>query len=206
MIAICELGTDTKREYIDKIAKLHAEAFPRFFLTQLGMPFLRTLYQCYIKDESSGVFVAEDGEELLGFIAYSKDYPAFYKNLIRHHLLRFALCSLRALIRHPSFARRLLAAFRKSDAVVKNEKYVQLASICVKPQTGHRGIGSALVQHLIQQTDFESYAYINLETDAQDNEAVNRFYQKNGFRLARQFETSEGRKMNEYRYSPEDAE
>ena len=53
--------------------------------------------------------------------------------------------------------------------------------------------------------DFAKYAYITLETDAVDNEEVNRFYQKNGFTLARTYETREGRKMNEYRYRKGDA-
>ena len=49
--------------------------------------------------------------------------------------------------------------------------------------------------------DFSKYSYITLETDAVDNEAANKFYQKNEFVLARTFETRQGRKMNEYRYS-----
>ena len=45
-----------------------------------------------------------------------------------------------------------------------------------------------------------AYKYINLETDACDNDAVNNFYLRNGFQLARNYVTAEGRKMNEYRY------
>ena len=48
--------------------------------------------------------------------------------------------------------------------------------------------------------DFSKYAYINLETDAVNNDDVNRFYVKNGFKLARTYYSSEGRKMNEYRF------
>ena len=52
-------------------------------------------------------------------------------------------------------------------------------------------------------TDFSVYEYINLETDACGNDAANKFYIKNGFRLARSYVTAEGRKMNEYRYHGE---
>ena len=48
--------------------------------------------------------------------------------------------------------------------------------------------------------DFNNYAYINLETDAENNDAVNRFYVKNGFELARSYFSPEGREMNEYRF------
>ena len=86
---------------IKRIANLHMKAFPQFFLTQLGRSFLVVLYSGYIEDNNSGIIVAEKDGELLGFLAYSKDYPGFFKCLIRHYIIRFAICSLGAAIRHP---------------------------------------------------------------------------------------------------------
>lgn len=185
---------------IRKLSRLHTRAFPDFFLTQLGVSFLDALYKGYLNDDRSGIIVAEYNGKLAGFIAYSYDYPNFYKGLMKHHLLKFALCSVGAAVRHPSFIKRLLGAFKKSDSVVKSEKYVELASICVEPKIGKKGIGSKLIDHLKGMVDFNEYAYINLETDAVNNDAVNRFYVKNGFKLARSYYSSEGRKMNEYRF------
>ena len=182
---------------ISRIAELHKAAFPAFFLTQLGLPFLKSLYAGYIEDDESGIIVAEEENRLVGFVAYSKNYPLFFKKLVKHHLIRFAICSIGATIRHPSFARRLLGAFKKSDSVVKREQYVELASICVDPSMEKKGIGSSLIDYLIEMVDFNKYAYINLETDAIDNEDVNRFYKNKGFRLEREYTTPEGRKMNE---------
>lgn len=192
--------SESEKGSIRELSRLHTRAFPDFFLTQLGVSFLDALYKGYLSDERSGIIVAEADGRLAGFIAYSYDYPNFYKGLIRHHLLRFAFCSLGAAIRHPSFIKRLLGAFKKSDSVVKSEKYVELASICVDPEMGKQGIGSKLIDHLKGMVDFKKYAYINLETDAVNNDDVNRFYVKNGFRLARSYFSSEGRKMNEYRF------
>lgn len=203
MFQIRELQQEDKN-LIPSLAVLHKSAFPHFFLTQLGLPFLRTLYYGYLEDENSGIIVAENDGVVLGFIAFSNDYSRFYRGLIKKHLIKFGFCSLGAAIRHPSFIKRLFGAFKKSDSVVKNEKYVELASICVDPSTGGKGIGSLLIDYLKEIVDFKVYAYINLETDANDNEKANRFYVKNGFVLERQFVTSEGRKMNEYRFSPGD--
>lgn len=189
------------RNLISSLALLHKAAFPKFFLTQLGIPFLKTLYTGYLEDDESGIIVAEEDNRVIGLIAYSKDYPKFYKGLIKHHIIKFAFCSLGAAIRHPSFIKRLLGAFKKSESVVKTERYVELASIGVDPNCKSKGIGSALINYLKNQIDFSKYAYINLETDAVDNDAANRFYIKNGFKLEREFTTAEGRKMNEYRYS-----
>lgn len=190
------------RNLIPSLALLHKAAFPSFFLTQLGIPFLKTLYTGYLEDAESGIIVAEEDNRVIGLIAYSKDYPKFYKGLIKHHIIKFAFCSLGAAIRHPSFIKRLLGAFKKSESVVKTERYVELASIGVDPTCESKGIGSALITYLKNQIDFGKFAYINLETDAVDNEAANHFYIKNGFNLEREFTTAEGRKMNEYRFAP----
>lgn len=201
MVSIKELHSADKIT-IRAIAKLHKKAFPSFFLTQLGIPFLITLYSGYMEDEDSGIIVAENKGRIIGFIAYSNDYSRFYKGLIKKHLIKFAFCSLGAAIRHPSFIKRLLGAFKKSASVVKEDKYVELSSICVDPRIESRGLGSKLIDYLKGIVDFKTYAYINLETDADDNEGANHFYVKNGFKLARTFTTAEGRKMNEYRYNP----
>ena len=187
--------------FIAKLSKLHMAAFPDFFLTQLGLPFLKTLYRGYMEDENSGIIVAEVNGKLAGFIAYSNEYSRFYKGLLKRHLIRFAFYSIFAVIHHPSFCKRLLRAFKKSNEVKKEEAYVELASICVNPKIGSKGIGSKLIDKLKEITDFTVYEYINLETDACDNNAVNKFYIKNGFQLARSYRTAEGRKMNEYRYT-----
>ncbi len=201
MVSIKELKRADQRT-IQTIAELHKRAFPSFFLTQLGIPFLMTLYTGYMEDKESGIIVAESKGKIIGFIAYSKDYSRFYKGLIKNHLIKFAFCSLGAAIKHPSFIKRLLGAFKKSDSVVKKEKYVELSSICVDPRIESRGLGSKLIDHLKGVVDYSTFAYINLETDADDNEGANHFYIKNGFNLARTFTTAEGRRMNEYRYNP----
>lgn len=185
---------------IDAIAQLHKKAFPSFFLTNLGLPFLRVLYRGYLKDEKSGIIIAERNGNLVGFIAYSLDYSSFFKYLIKRHLLQFALCSIGAVIRHPFYIRRLLGAFKKSETVTKEEPYVELASICVDPMMEGNGIGTKLIDYLINSIDFDKYAYINLETDAENNEKANLFYLNNGFKLFRKYTTDEGRIMNEYRY------
>lgn len=200
-ISIREIKKVNKTQ-IARISRLHMKAFPSFFLTQLGSSFLETLYMGYIEDEKSGIIIAEHKGDIIGFVAYSKDYSAFYKGLIKHHLLKFAYCSFKAALRHPSFTKRLVGAFKKSSDVVKEENYVELSSICVNPDMEQNGIGSALIDRLKEKVDFKQFAYINLETDAENNEKANLFYIKNGFKLFREYSTAEGRKMNEYRYTP----
>lgn len=202
MHSIYRLNSKNMQE-ISVIAQLHVRAFPNFFLTQLGESFLRLLYKGYIEDDDSGIIVAEIDGSIIGFIAYSFDYSKFFKFLLSKHFLKFSLYAFFASVRHPSFIKRLFGALKKSDNVTKEEKYVELASICVDPNNEGLGIGSELISYLIEIVDFETYEYINLETDAVQNDSVNMFYLKNGFSLERQFVTPEGRIMNEYRYKPD---
>ncbi len=199
MVSVEEVGKYDKR-VINTIAVLHLEAFPDFFLTKLGKKFVKLLYKCYLKDDESGIIIAKDDENIIGFIAYSKDYPSFYKKLIKKHIVKFALCSIGAVVKHPSFTKRLLGAFRKSNEVKKTEKYIEIASICVDPKRNRKGVGTLLINYIKDDVDYSVYKYINLETDADGNEKVNNFYIKNGFILARTYTTREGRKMNEYRF------
>ena len=78
--------SESEKGSIRELSRLHTRAFPGFFLTQLGVSFLDALYKGYLSDERSGIIVAEADGRLAGFIAYSYDYPNFYKGLIRHHL------------------------------------------------------------------------------------------------------------------------
>ncbi|MBE5943873.1 MAG: GNAT family N-acetyltransferase [Lachnospiraceae bacterium] len=195
---ICET---TEKALIEEIVCIHMQAFEGFFLTELGKGFLKTLYKGYMDDEKSGILVAKEKGKLLGFVAYSKDYSAFFKGLIKRKIIQFGFYSMLAFIKHPSFLKRLIGAFGKSDEVAREEKYVELSSIAVKKEIESKGVGSKMINKLKEITDFTEYKYISLETDAENNDKVNGFYKKNGFELTREYGTKYGRKMNEYRYA-----
>ena len=188
------------RRIIEKIVKIHLETFKGFFLTFMGKGFLTCLYKSYCQYDESGLLVAFEGTEPIGFLAYSGDYSGLYKFMIKKKLIPFAWYSVGAFFRSPKSFIRILRAFKKSDDVKREDKYIELASIGVKPEQKSMGVGSALIDELKHIVAHNNYAYISLETDADNNIAVNKFYQKNGFILARTYKTREGRNMNEYNY------
>ena len=192
-----------EKPIIKKVVQIHLDTFKGFFLTFMGRGFLTCLYKSYCQYKESGLLVAFENNEPVGFLAYSGDYSGLYKFMIRKKLIPFAWYSLGAFFRKPKTFIRLIRAFSKSDDVKREEKYVELASIGVKPEVKSKGIGSSLISELKQKADFNVYSYISLETDAENNEVANKFYLKNGFKLIRTYETKEGRKMNEYHYRRE---
>lgn len=193
--------SNIEKEIINDIVSIHLDTFQGFFLTFMGGGFLKLMYQSYVEYNNSGILVAFEDEKPVGFLAYSGDLSGLYKYMIKKRLIPFAWYSIGAFFRKPTVFMRLVRAFLKPSEAKRGEKYVELASIGVDPNVKSKGIGSQLIDALKSMIDFDDYAYIALETDAVNNDGANRFYQKNGFVRVREFETNEGRKMFEYRWS-----
>lgn len=195
---------DYNKKTVNDIVEIHLSTFKGFFLTFMGRGFLHQMYSSYLIHNKSGIIIAEDESSVIGFLAYSTDMRGLYKHMIKHRLPQFAWYSIGAFFRKPSAFMRLLRAFLKPGEAKRYAEYVELASIGVNPLYKSGGIGSKLIDALKETIDFGKYQYIALETDAVDNESVNNFYRKNGFTLVREYETHEGRKMNEYRFERSD--
>lgn len=202
-MTIREIKKDEKE--VKLVVDIHLATFAGFFLTFMGRGFLNLMYKCYCEHEKSGILGAfDDDNRLMGFLAYSEDMSNLYRYMIKSKFLLFAWYSIIAFFKKPTIFARLLRAFLKPSETTRNEKYIELSSIGVRPDCKSKGVGTQLINYLKKSVDFKEYKYINLETDAVANEKANNFYRKNGFSLVRTFETAEQRKMNEYRYYQED--
>ena len=191
----------SEKKVLDETVRIHLETFEGFFLTFMGKGFLKQMYSSYCTHEMSDILVAfENDETPIGFVAYSSDMSGLYKHMIKTRLFAFAWFSLGAFFRRPAAFMRIVRAFLKPGESKREENYVELASIGVDPAIKSKGVGSLLIDALKKEVDFSKFAYISLETDAVNNDGANHFYKKNGFVLEREYETREGRKMNEYRY------
>lgn len=188
---------------VDAIVSLHLRAFPGFFLSFMGPGFLKCLYRAFIEHEPSALLVALDGNgSLSGFVAFSNDLSGLYRFLLKRDWFKLGFYSFLAVLRRPSSFMRLFRALKQPGKSERKEKYAELSSLAVAPECERQGIGQALVKAVQDRVDFERCAYLKLETDAQNNEGVNAFYQRNGFQLDHSYKTPEGRLMNEYRYRP----
>ena len=189
-----------EKDVIKRVVDIHIKTFKGFFLTFMGKGFLRQMYSSYAQYDDAGLLVAYEDDTPVGFLAYSSDMSGLYKYMIKRKLIPFAWYSFLSFLKKPKVFFRVIRAFLKPSDVKREEKYVELASIGVKPEAKSKGIGTALINELKRMIDFNTYSYIALETDSINNEVANIFYQKNGFKLSRTYETRENRKMNEYRF------
>lgn len=194
--------SDTETDVIADIVEIHLSTFQGFFLTFMGKGFLRQMYLSYCEHESSGLLIASDDEDqsTIGFLAYSSNMSDLYKYMLKKKLIYFTWYSIGAVFRKPAAFLRIIRAFLKPSEAKAEAPYVELSSIGVKPDIISEGVGSQLVEELKNRVNFSTFKYIKLETDAENNDLANHFYEKNGFELQRVFMTREGRKMNEFRY------
>ncbi len=188
------------REHIPNLVKIHLKSFPGFFLTFLGERFLFELYDAILLDSSGIEFIYQSEGEIYGFVAGTDQPSGFYKRLLVQRWWRFALAAIPATIRKPSILPRLLRAFSMPAQPLPAPNCGTLMSIAVAPSAQGKGVGKILVRAFLLEASKRGLEYVNLTTDADNNDTVNVFYVSQGFRLHRTFTTPEGRRMNEYLY------
>lgn len=182
----------------DQMVAVHLRSFPGFFLTFLGRPFLRELYAATMVDPSGIAYVVTDGEQHLGFVTGTTQPSGFYRRLLQKRWWRFAYAAIPAVLRRPGIVPRLLRAFSTPSATSSEPGRTTLMSIAVAPEAQGRGVGRALVEAFVGEAARRGATQIDLTTDRDNNDAVNRFYRNLGFVCRRSYTTPEGRSMNEY--------
>ncbi|MHB0959436.1 MAG: GNAT family N-acetyltransferase [Pirellulaceae bacterium] len=187
-------------ELLRKATHVHVVAFPGFFLTSLGQPFLRLLYAGFMEQADGICLIAEENGAVVGFAMGTTDPGSFFRRLLRRRGLSFAWAVVPPLLRNP-----LLVVRKCAGAVLyRGEKpkgipsAALLSSLAVTPAFAGRGIGQALVQRFAAEARKQGCQSVYLTTDGVNNEHVNRFYAKCGFELLDSFERPRERLMNRW--------
>ena len=183
------------------LARLHQRAFPTFFLSSLGTDFLRQFYAGYAEDPTGVCFALRDTDgNPVGAVTGTTEPAGFYKRLLKRRFLGFAMASLRAALRNPAAAPRLLRAVGyRGDSPDVEGPHALLSSICVDPSVKGTGAGKRLAVAWVNEVRQRSTPQAFLTTDAEGNDQVNDFYRRLGWVLHDTYETREGRSMNRYR-------
>lgn len=190
----------TRPDRLDHIVAVHREAFPGFFMTQLGRRFLREYYRCVV-ESTRGILLTEyRGDECIGFVAGFIDPPAFYKEL-RRRRAQLGLAAFVGIVTRPWRLRTLFANYDRAGQSARqpsDARTAELSSLAVMPAAKGQGVGSRLVNAFIEAAGALGADRVTLTTDTRGNDAVNTFYQRLGFTHARTFEARRGRELNEY--------
>lgn len=184
------------------IVNVHLNAFPDFFMSKLGPRFLHQYYRCILEYPRGLLVMEESNEGCIGFVAGFVDSASFYRELQRRRIvLSVAACV--GILRRPHSLIPLLANERRTKLAARlpsDPNTAELSSLAVLPDASGLGVGSRLLRRFVDAARDRGAAKIVLTTDADDNGAVNQFYQKRGFALVRTFEARRGRRLNEYAF------
>ena len=181
------------------LANLHRRAFPHFFLSSLGEPFLVQFYRGFVSDPSAVCVVAKDeADHLLGGVVGTVEPTRLFRRMLRRQWPGFVTASLSSIWRTPAATPRLLAAVRYRGGVNKDTTNALLSSICVEPALQGTGVGRHLIDEWTRRMRRRGVTGASLTTDALDNDVVNAFYLAGGWRVSERFTTAQGRQMHRY--------
>jgi len=183
------------------LAKIHQAAFPGFFLSRLGEPFLVQFYLGYVTDPTAVIVISRDrAGRPQGVVVGTVDPGGFFGRLLRRRLLGFAGASLRAALRNPAVVPRLLSAVTYRGDRPPGGGGALLSSICVDPSCSGQGIGSTLIRGWTRRARAMGADLAFLTTDAVGNDAVNSWYVREGWVLSERFVAHGDRPMNRYEF------
>lgn len=186
-------------DVVEDVVHVHLESFPGFFLSFLGSRFLRIYYWAVSNAAESITFVyLNHAREVIGFVAGTTNPRGFYSRLLRRYWFKFTMASLPAILRRPKTINRIARAFFHPSQNPYGDDIAGLYSIAVLPKIQGTGVGQMLVLRFLKEAGRRGCSGVVLSTDRDHNDRVNRFYSNLGFTVQRQYETPEGRRMNEY--------
>lgn len=182
-------------EDIKPLAQLHRRAFPGFFLSSLGEPFLEEFYRGFLGDATAVSVVARREGAIEGAAVGTLQPAAFFARLLRRRWLGLIAASIRAVLAQPAALPRLVRAVRYRGGSEGALNGALLSSICVDPTSRTRGVGGSLLTAWVEQVRAAGADRAFLTTDAKANDAVNSFYISHGWSRSREFTTKQGRDM-----------
>lgn len=188
-----------QQHHVPRVVQVHLHSFSGFFLSFLGPRFLSLYYsEACGSPEGINFVCINDAEEPVGFVVGSFNPQGFYSRLLKRRWYRFLLASSAAILRKPLIIARLARAVIYPSRNPFGNDVAGLFSIAVSPQMQASGAGTMLIKAFINASTAKGCKRIVLSTDHYNNDTVNAFYRKLGFRIIRTFTTPEERKMNEY--------
>jgi len=186
-------------EDLDRLARLHQAAFPGYFLSRMGRPFLRAYFRL-ILDWPGGILLGlhRDGR-LVGYTSGFEDPSGFYAHM-RRRRIRMGLLTLGGLLRDPRLLARTLWNIRSMRERAHLGRDIgpgdfELSSLAVHPAESGKGVGSLLTEALFEQARQSGGSRVIALTDETENDGARAFYRKVGMVEARSLDAGGGRRM-----------
>lgn len=178
------------------LADIHVKAFDDFFLTSLGVGFMRAYYKASLQNRDSIAFCATDEDgEIIGFSSGCAQAAGFHKRLLTDNFFLFLNQAIILLFTRPKAIIHLARNLDKNGNPTDDGRYAELLSIAVLPESKGSGVGKALINAFEVEAQSRGCKKISLTTDYTGNQVVLSFYKNAGYEVFYEFTTYPHRKM-----------
>lgn len=175
-------------EDVAALANLHYDYIGGGFLRRLGRPFMRVLYKALVTWDGSDVFLVEDGEGPVAYVAGVRNVGDFYRYFLRHHSPAAVLAAAPRMVR-PSNLRRAWETL--SYGGEESDVEAEILAVAVAPRARGQGLASTLLDEVLGELTHRGTEAVRVVVGS-DNLAALGAYEKAGFERWRQVEVHPG--------------
>lgn len=172
-----------EKKHAAQTARLHIEGISGGFISSLGLDFVTALYEAMAESKSSFGLVACEGEEVVGYVAFTENINSLYKSIVLKKGFRFAFLLGSRLFSWTRLKRIWETLVYPSRIQADDLPPAELLSIAVSPQARGKGIASQLIEAGIAECRTRGIDRVKVLVGA-ELAAANRLYVKCGFEKA----------------------
>ena len=185
-----------KQEDVSDIAKGHIISFSGFFLSSLGLNFLKTYYSaCLNNKDTIAIGLFDDNGKLQGFATGTLKASGYHKKILLNNFYNFFISLIGVILVRPNVLARLFFNLNKSPKKSDKKDYAELMSISILPEFKGLGYGKVLLDEFESTAKKMGAIRLALTTDFYNNLSVLNFYKINNYEIYYDFITYPNRKM-----------
>ncbi len=169
------------------VAAIHLASQEGTFLTSLGQEFLTLLYSQISQSVYGISYVALCNSAVIGFIVGATQTDALFKEVIVKRPLRFSWLITKQALFRPAVFWQALKTLTYPKHITVGEPSAELLALAIEPGWRNQKIGQVLCQQLAQDIKNLNLNLLCVTVDGQNKGAL-RFYKRNGFIHASDFE------------------
>jgi len=164
-----------------QIANLHQREINQGFLRKLGENFLRQLYEAMIVLPSSFIMVAEENNQIIGFVSGCFNISSFYREFLKKYLFKVFFILLPKIFRLTVF-KKIFEIIKYPKEVKKNLPSAELLTIAVLKNFHGQGVAQKLFEGFLSEMKNRNIKQFKVVVGESLSRAI-RFYEKMGFKL-----------------------
>jgi ribosomal protein S18 acetylase RimI-like enzyme len=159
---------------VKELALLHLQIFDNFFMSSLGVGFLKSYYKTAIKYSKTICLVSvDDNGNIQGFVLGRVQTRGYLKKLLIRGLPTFFIQGVTLIFTNPKILLRLAKNLEKKgqkNGFNDKQNYSEIGLIGVKPELKGRGIGHQLLHVFEKEAKEQGAKKLSLTTDYYNNE------------------------------------